>query len=276
MILIENQIPFFVLEDIFECTFSKLVPTVPLAKFLFVIQNVCNIFEGNLEINSCNISSTHDHILGFLHKSYQNPVTNSSTGFKNLKAHSVVALDQSGVRFSDNLDSKWPMAMELELSRFLCFPLSWSKPSLKMPILNLSDSTELILRNLIIYEHAAEVPTCVTSYILALDLLVDTPEDVAKLVNSHVLVNGLGSNEIAVGIINNMLKDVPIRDFYYQDEWKQMDEYYNAYWPSLIAELRSKYFSNPWTFISILAAIVPFVFTVVQTVYSIKAGVKNS
>ncbi|PWA53213.1 hypothetical protein CTI12_AA447210 [Artemisia annua] len=264
MLLIENQIPFFVLQDIFECTFSRLLPTQPLAKFILVI--MCNIFEGDLEINSSNISSAHDHILGFLHKFYQNPDRDSSRLSERVKAHSVVELDRSGVRFSTKRDAKWPMAIELELSRFLCFPLSWSKPTLKMPVVHLFDETELILRNLIIYEHSAQVQTCISSYMLALDKLIDTPEDVAKLVKSQVLVNELGSDKKAANLINNMLKEVPLANFYYQDEWKKMDEYYNAYWPNLMAELKRDYFSNPWSIIAVIAGIVLFVLTVVQTV----------
>ncbi|GJZ48949.1 retrotransposon gag protein [Tanacetum coccineum] len=104
----------------------------------------------------------------------------------------------------------------------------------------------------------------------AMDYLIDTPEDVAKLVRSQVLVNAIGSNEEAADIINDICKQVPFKDFYYEDEWKQMDEYYNAYWPNLIVELRRKYFKNPWSFIALLAGIVLFILTVVQTVYGVK------
>ncbi|PWA76755.1 hypothetical protein CTI12_AA229700 [Artemisia annua] len=272
ILLIENQIPFFVLQDIYECTFSKLLPTLTLANFIIQILKGFNIFAGDLVMDNSGISSTYDHILGFLHKSYQNSDRDSSILRKLVKAHSVVELDRSGVRFSNKLDAKWPMAMELELSRLLCFPLSWSTPTLKMPILSLGDNSELIIRNLIIYEHSAQVQTCVTSYMLAMDHLIDTPEDVAKLVRSQVLVNYIGSNEEAADLINNICKEVPLKDFYYQDEWEKLDEYYNAYWPNLIAELRRNYFSNPWSIIALIAGIILFILTVVQTVYGVKAA----
>ncbi|GJV05280.1 putative UPF0481 protein [Tanacetum coccineum] len=157
-------------------------------------------------MDNSNISTTYDHIIGFLHKSYHNPDRDSSRLRKTVKPHSVVKLDRLGVRFSNILDAKWPMAMELKYSR------------------------------------------------------------------SQVLVNAIGSNEEAADIINDICKQVPFKDFYYEDEWKQMDEYYNAYWSNLIAELRRKYFSNPWSFIALLAGIVLFILTVVQTVYGVKAA----
>ncbi|PWA46279.1 hypothetical protein CTI12_AA514370 [Artemisia annua] len=240
MFLIENQIPFFVLQDIFECTFRKLHPALSLADFNFCIQRSGQIFEGDFVMENSDISLTQDHILGFLHKSYQNldckkPDRNPSTRRKRLKAHSVVELDRSGVRFGKKLDAKWPKDMELEFSRFLCFPLSWSKPTLKMPVL-------------------------------------DVPEDVAMLTKSQVLSHGLGSDEKAANLINSMLKEVPITDFYYANEWEQIDKYYNACWPNLIEQLNRKYFSNPWSVIALIAGIVLFALTVVQAVYGVKGA----
>ncbi|PWA98209.1 hypothetical protein CTI12_AA000230 [Artemisia annua] len=273
MILIENQIPFFVLQDIFECTFLKLRPTMSLiADLIFPIQKWFNIYEGDLVMDNSSISSTHDHILGFLHKSYQNPDRDLSMCNKMVNAHSVVELDRSGVRFRKKLDAKWPMAMELEFSWYLCFPLSGSRPTLKMPVLRLYDETESIIRNLIIYEQAAEVQTCVTSYMKVMDMLIDIPEDVAMLTKSQVLVNRLGSDEKAANLINDMLKEVSVEDFYYEDEWEKIDKYYTAYWPNLIAELRRKYFSNPWSIIALIVGIILFVLTAVQTVYGVKAA----
>ncbi|PWA51796.1 hypothetical protein CTI12_AA429270 [Artemisia annua] len=286
MVLIENQIPFFVLQDIYECTFSKLHPRVPLAEFIFKIQKSCNIFEGELEMDNSSTSSTHDHILGFLHKSYQNPDLGSSTvrtmikrqsvaeldRLPKIKGQSVAELDRSGVRFSHKCDAKWPMAMELNYSRFLCFPLSWSKlTTLKMPVLRIHDHSELFIRNLIVYEQSSGVQACVTSYMYALDSLIDTPEDVAKMVKSQVLVNYLGSDEEAAGVINNICKEVSIRDFYYQNEWKVLDDHYKAYWPNIIAGLRRRYFGNPWSIIALVAGIVLFILTVIQTSYTVKA-----
>ncbi|PWA77760.1 hypothetical protein CTI12_AA129950 [Artemisia annua] len=272
MVLIENQIPFFVLQDIFNSTLLKLYPTLSLSYYIFKVQKHCKVFEEDLEMNSSNISSTHDHILGFLHKSYQHPDSNSSKPFSMDKAYSVTELDRSGVRFSYTLNAKWPMAIELEFSRFLCIPLSWRKPTLKMPVLYLHAYTELILRNLLIYEHSSQVKTCVSSYLIALDLLINTPEDVAKLASSQVLVNTLGSEEKAVNLISSIHKDVPVADFFYHEQWKLLDKYYNGYWPNILAELRRSNFSNPWSIIALLAGIALFILTVVQTIYGVKAA----
>nr|GFA90363.1 hypothetical protein CTI12_AA447210 [Tanacetum cinerariifolium] len=85
-----------------------------------------------------------------------NPDRESSKLPKMVKGQSVVELDRSGVRFSATRDAKWPMAMELKYSRFICFPLSWSKPTLEMPVLRIHDHSELVIRNFIVYEQSSK------------------------------------------------------------------------------------------------------------------------
>ncbi|GJU70038.1 putative UPF0481 protein [Tanacetum coccineum] len=125
-----------------------------------------------------------------------------------------------------------------------------------MPTLVIHDDTELILRNLIAYEQSFPKDRYYfTSY--------------AKLVESKVLVNMLDSNQEAADMINKICKNMFVTDFYYHEEFKQMDKYYNGYWPKNIAWLRRVYFNNPWNAIALLPAIILFSLTVVQTVYTV-------
>nr|KAJ0197265.1 hypothetical protein LSAT_V11C700353980 [Lactuca sativa] len=91
------------------------------------------------------------------------------------------------------------------------------------------DSTELILRNFMIYEQISNVKTYVTLYICAMDMLIDTPQDVAMLVKSKVLTSYFGSNEDAANMINKLTKDIMFPEFFYDRQWEEMDAYYNSY-----------------------------------------------
>ncbi|CAI9302299.1 unnamed protein product [Lactuca saligna] len=132
--------------------------------------------------------------------------------------------------------------------------------------------SELVLRNLLIYEQFSDVNKYVTSYVYAMDMLIDTPEDVAILVKSKVLTNLSSSNENAANMINGLVKFVSIPDFFYDQQWKDMDAYYNSYWPNTLAGLKGKYFNNPWNVIALIGALVLFALTVVQTFFTIKAA----
>ncbi|PWA36253.1 hypothetical protein CTI12_AA592620 [Artemisia annua] len=136
-----------------------------------------------------------------------------------------------------------------------------------MPTLVIDNDTELILRNFIAYEQSfPQGHYYFTSYAHAIDMLIDTQEDVAKLVESKVLLNMLVSNQEAADMINKICESMFVTNFYYTDEFKQMDNYYNRFLP----KNKRICFSNPWNAISTLAAVILFFLTVVQTYYTIK------
>ncbi|XP_023739074.1 putative UPF0481 protein At3g02645 [Lactuca sativa] len=276
ILLIENQIPFFVLEDIFESTIPLFKPNPSLADHLEILLKGYNPFQEYNVTDNINLSGSPDHILGLLHNCLvpmhlpvsPNFLQNGGSILKQ-ERHSAIELDRAGVNFRANKDVNWPLAMKLELPRFSCFPWFWYKPTLLMPKLYVGDSTELILRNLILYEQSSTIPECVTSYMWAMDMLVDTPEDVARLVKSRVLVNYCGANENAANMINSICQYVSLSGFYYHQEWEDLDTYYKSCWPNAAAALKRKYFGSPWSIIALFAAIVLFVLTLVQTVYTI-------
>ncbi|PWA47794.1 hypothetical protein CTI12_AA496340 [Artemisia annua] len=186
--------------------------------------------------------------------------------------HSIVELDRSGVNFKPHQEDVLSMTIKFQLSLFACLPWFW-KPTLLMPTLVIEDFTELILRNFIAYEQSfPQDRYYFTSYAHAMDKLIDSQEDIAKLVESKVLVNNLGSNQEAADMINKICKNMFVTDFYYTNEFKRMDTYYNGYWPNTIAWLRRVYFSNPWSAIALVAAIILFGLTVVQTIFTIMAA----
>ncbi|KAI3682566.1 hypothetical protein L1987_82629 [Smallanthus sonchifolius] len=246
LVLLENQIPLFFLNAIFQCTASKILdPDISLIGFILPILLTNNLFEVEIETNNISIDRSH-HILCLLHECYapQYYTNPTSTPFSSIQ--SVVNLDRVGINFKPNQNLTWVMGMEVELSRFPYFFGFWSKPTLRMPILKVHDSTEMLLRNLIAYEQSFQTPNFVTSYATAMDMLVNTEEDVAKLVDSSVIVNHMGSNKEAANMINSICKNVIIgEEFFYKEHWETLNKYCNSYWPKHIAKMRSTYFNSP-------------------------------
>ncbi|KAJ0806897.1 hypothetical protein HanOQP8_Chr00c163g0778571 [Helianthus annuus] len=269
LILLENQIPFFILDEIYKCTVLKFSPNASLLKLIYPVLAYANIFKEGIKINNISVNNSH-HILSFLHQCYKPPY-NIKRGHHKSTIPSVVNLDWAGVNFKPNKDPTWLMGMEVKLYTFPCFIGSWSKPTLRIPVLKIYDSTEMILRNLIAYEQSGRTHSYVTSYALAMDMLVDTQEDVAKLVDSGVLVNNMGSNDEAANMINSLCKGTIFVDFFYQEQWVKLSKYCDAYWPKHIAKMKRTYFNNPWNLIALVAGIILFAVTVVQTIFTIKS-----
>ena len=185
-------------------------------------------------------------------------------------SYSAADLSRAGVKFAKNKKEKSILAMEFEVPRlsFHCF--SMGKPTFFMPVLTIEDYTESFFRNLIAYEQFTPATSKhITSYAFAMDCLLDSQEDVHKVIDSKVFINNLGSTKEASDLFNNMCKEVTVKDFSYTTQWIQVDKYCKGYWPKNVAFLRRTYFSNPWSFIGLVAAFLLFALTVSQTYFTI-------
>ncbi|KAD3336122.1 hypothetical protein E3N88_31641 [Mikania micrantha] len=269
LMLLENQIPSFFLIEIFQCTVLKFTSEVSFIELIKPVLTCNNLFKADLKFDNVSFR-TNDHFLSILHQCYMPPDNYVKKLNMTHIIHSSIELDRAGVNFKPSKDPTWVMGMEVKQDQFACFFWSWNRPTLTMPVLSVHDSTEFLFRNLIAYEQSFQTQGYVTSYAFVMDMLVNTHDDVAKLVDSKVLVNIMGSNEEAANMINNICKKVTISDSYYEEEWEKLIEYCNGYWPKHIAKMRSTYFSSPWSIIALVAGIFLFVLQVLQTAFTIK------
>ncbi|KVH87563.1 Protein of unknown function DUF247, plant [Cynara cardunculus var. scolymus] len=212
-------------------------------------------------------------VLEFILRKFCQPADAKPSGVSVSRFHSVEELTNAGVNFKRNQDKRWPLAMEFKASWFPCFGWAWGKPTFTMPVLYIEDHTESVLRNLIAYEQCSPLSdTYITSYAVAMGMLVDTQEDIVKMVDSKVLINNLGTNRDAANMINNICENVVLQDFCYSQQCNQVGSYYDHCWPKYIAPnmagLRRTYFSSPWNFVALVAGIILFGLTVIQTYYT--------
>ncbi|XP_071710349.1 UPF0481 protein At3g47200-like isoform X2 [Rutidosis leptorrhynchoides] len=274
LLLLENQIPFFVLQDLFDSTILIHKPDASLKNLiLHVLRHIRLFVETLREVNDLR-ETKPDHILGLMHKCYQ-PAETSNPPLKGKQIHSACELDRAYVKFMPNQDPSWAMEIKFEQSRLRCF--SWScGNTLRMPVIQIYDFTESLLRNLIVYEQSAKVvPLYITSYTVFIDTLVDTKEDIVMLMDAGVIINNLaGSTEELANIFNNINKQIDVAYFFYNKEWAKIDEYYNGWWTRNVAWLRRRYFSNPWSSIAFIVGTILFTLAFVQTIYTVK-GVKS-
>ncbi|XP_076948566.1 UPF0481 protein At3g47200-like [Bidens hawaiensis] len=272
LLLLENQIPFFVLNVAYECTVNNFDERLSLAAFIHPLLKYTSLFQGGIKIGGTRSYTNHDHILGYLYHCYQ-PKEEISSGLPRSTIHSAVELDEAGVSFKPNEDAEWPMAMEVKKSRY-CSCVFWFsfRSTLTMPTLRIDDFTELVLRNLTAYEQSYAVYPYVTSYARAMDMLIDTHEDIAQLVTSKVMINHIGSNEEAANMINRICKEVAPEHFCYAQQWEQLDIHFKSYWPRKLVKLKRTYFNSPWSIIALVAGFILFGLTTVQTIYAVKSS----
>ncbi|XP_074580969.1 UPF0481 protein At3g47200-like [Curcuma longa] len=150
--------------------------------------------------------------------------------------------------------------------------VTFANGRLEIPRIRAYNVSNTILRNLIAFEQLyPERGTHVTDFAYLMDCLIDTREDVALLREADILVSAMGSNKDVADLFNRLCHKVVVQPTkghlraVFEDVPKHCEKKYNKW----RATLNHAYFGNPWAAISVVAAILLFVLTIVQTVYSV-------
>lgn len=296
MILLENQLPFFILEDLFADVTSNRdnaedLPSLVELSYKFFQKTVH--LQGN-EDKLKNIISSRLEVKHFvdlirtLHLPRQPPWKSSQTGGpasccspkvkhfcdcirrylptkksrteRPLNTPCAKKLHQAGVKF------------QVSSSKNL-FDISFNidKGILEIPQVSIHDYTELTLRNLLVFENCHFKENHIRDYLRIMDGFVNTPMDVDLLVEYGIFVNTLGDNNKVSILINKLCVGVSSNNenYYFADLSKELSNYCGKPWNKSKASLKQKYFNTPWAMISVFAAGFLIVLTIIQTVCTI-------
>ncbi|XP_049392345.1 putative UPF0481 protein At3g02645 [Solanum stenotomum] len=269
LMLLENQLPFFVLNKLHLMTkqvdeFSLAI----LADKLFTLQELtpnysftereyCN--EGNIKhlLHASHIFSCHG----------MNPMKNS----KNDKTSPTVMpnateLSEAGVSYAKvkNMTS--------------LFDIKFENGLMTIPYFQVVDGTETLLRNLIAYEQqSSDVdPTYFSDYATFMDHLINSEKDVNLLCQKGIIENWIGEDKEVASLFNKIGKGVTTySNFYYKEEIKKAIEYREKPWNRMKANLMHNYFSSPWVGASTVAAIILLILTTIQTILTFTGPLKK-
>ncbi|XP_058785867.1 UPF0481 protein At3g47200-like [Vicia villosa] len=235
LLLFENQLPFFVVEKIFNISFHAKRYIRSFRQLTFYYFKEYN--KSNLVYDDRNISISHftDLIRIFHLQPFGKRPPRSEQLVKHL--HSVTDLFEAGVRFKVNTQSE----------SFL--DLRFSSGVLEIPQLIVDDWTEILFRNMVALEQC-DYPdeSYITDYVALLDFLINTGRDVDILVQNEILVDWLGDSGSVANMFNNLCKNVTFSssssDYFVLSE--DLDGFYSDPLHKLKATLRRDYCSNPW------------------------------
>ncbi|KAK6256295.1 hypothetical protein SCA6_017600 [Theobroma cacao] len=253
LILLENQIPWLVLETLFEKTKlpSETKSLVELALHFFA-----NMFSSHPFRNKTSLFEGQDikHILDLLRLSLVLPSeeikNNPRSGWQPI--HSVTRLKEAGVKF-------------VKVAPDSILDIKFRDGSLEIPSLLIQETTETILRNLIAYEQCLpHCPPIFTCYAKLLDNLIDTTNDMDILCKREIFDNWL-SPEDATQFFNKLYNDTYVKVFYYSKLCDDLNRHCKRGWPRWRAYYVQNYFTKPWAIAAQIYAVIMFVLTLWQT-----------
>lgn len=261
MLLLENQLPFFILEDLFATAeVPAMMPSVFDLSYTFCKASTSLYMKRDDSGSSSSFEVDHFvDLIRTLNLPTDQEEKENRGSVETLAVPSMTKLHQAGVKFkarsSNNL-----------------FDMCFQDGILEIPNLNIWDSTELVLRNLVAFEqcHCTLNTRYFNGYIALMDYLVNTPNDVELLVKNGIVENMLGDNNEVSTLINSLGKGVLCgkESFYYATLTKELNKYYKKPWNKWKADLKQKHFNTPWTTISVIAATFLIILTLIQTVCS--------
>ncbi|KAK9110685.1 hypothetical protein Sjap_018745 [Stephania japonica] len=304
--MLENQLPYFVLEKLFQLTvLSKSTHTSTTGtttSSLSLAHLILNFFDPLLprqqEILEKRIEfltndgkyQFHHHMLGLFRSTFLSSIIKKKPSPRNqpqvqhdrgeqkevhhipppadklVMIHCATELQEAGVKFDKRIG-------------YDLLDVDFHKGRLRIPHLLVDDSTIPVFLNFMAYEQCVEkARSYFTHYVLFFDSLVNSSKDVEILHYRGVMSHVLGSDEEVANLLNNLCRQVvfDVDDCYLADVLERVNKYYEKRWHKWGAQFHHEYLRNPWTSISVAAAAILLVLTVIQTVFSILSYIKQS
>ncbi|PON93749.1 hypothetical protein TorRG33x02_104520 [Trema orientale] len=274
LILLENQIPWLVLDRLSSMTIAGAValPLNGLIANFFVSffsrgEKLCMESDKHYEDEYYRDKhKEYKHILDLFRDSLIFPSSiakqdkgslNCVTDWKQMPT--ATSLQEAGIRFKRATSSMPSNILDIKFRDGV----------LEIPQLLIQDMTESLLRNLICYEQC--LPHCeevITSYAVLLDSLINTPKDMEILCKSEIIDN-LMDIEDATIFFNRIFNDASMRLFYYLPLVDEVNKYCRRRWPRYRRVLIHDYFKHPWALTSVMVAAMLLILTLLQTVFTL-------
>ncbi|XP_042483063.1 UPF0481 protein At3g47200-like [Macadamia integrifolia] len=259
LVLLENQIPISVLQRLFDISKDPNDSLTLIELALYYFDDLVPQAMHRYRQNDMNIR--HNHLLDLLSYTFSISLRTMnlppllSSPLESLPC--VVELRRSGVKFKKRLTSN------------SLIDVKFNKGVFEIPLLCITDYTDSFFRNLIAYEQYRFRGThYITSYAILMDYLINSSDDVAFLRDRGIIMNHLGDDNKVSSLFSNLCNEVTHSDFYYSELCEKVNKYYNRRFHQWRATLKGDYCNNPWTIISVVAAIVLLFLTAWGTVFT--------
>ncbi|MED6134516.1 hypothetical protein PIB30_037654 [Stylosanthes scabra] len=199
MIMLENQLPLFVLAKLLELTDDSRSERLDALALRFFLPMLTSGSSNNIP-KSVESEFRIEHLLDLLRSSVVPKLSGEEQrGSQNNMIYSITELKNAGVKIKAGHNRK-----VLDIS-FGNRYLGMFVKELTIPALHLTDHRGTILRNIVAFEKCHErckpdVTTCMFFF--------NTEEDVALLHYKGVLNHPLGSDKVVAELINNITKEI--------------------------------------------------------------------
>jgi hypothetical protein len=291
LILLENQLPFFVLEKLYMFAFNDSsgcnhreegkqigehkrelkrqdAPFVKLSRDYFSDYDEYGI--GHQQVTKKPIGEEVKHFTDLLRYLLCSSVPDFSIDQTPLHTqYSAKKLDDAGLKFKA---AKKKTLLEIQFHQNRCWYFDCScllscLPffkccTLEVPPFEIHDYTEAVFRNLMALEQwHYPYHAYICNYVRLLDCLINTEEDVDLFVKKKVIVNMLGSNAAVAKLINTLCDQITEANSCYHDIAQKLNDHYDYPFNHMLATLTRVYFPDIWRGTATVVGLIVLGFT---------------
>ncbi|KAF5469017.1 hypothetical protein F2P56_013121 [Juglans regia] len=262
LILLENQLPFFIIEKIYDIAFPSISKDHPFLELSFCQFDYFNVQRyKHSDFRSTGILILHftDLLRNFCLPPRERRPKRNVNIMKEM--HSATQLAEIGLKFKKITSNSSTIRSPLELK--------YADGVLEIPCFQLDITTEIYARNLVALEewHFPEV-AYITDYYILLSFLIKTGEDMDLLVRKQIIANWL-DGVVATSMINKLSE----KSLYSQmnSHYQNMAEELNGFYAnqSMLRAWRRALFRSPLIGSSAISAFLLLLFTFVQSLCSL-------
>ncbi|KAL8255657.1 hypothetical protein R6Q59_030724 [Mikania micrantha] len=264
LLRIENQIPFFVLQKLFQKSEpnSRTLQSLILEFFNHIVERPPEV------LNKCE-NLDGKHLLDFFRESFIHtkktsvvvPKMIDKTKSLSLKLiQPATKLVNAGVKFKVNHQAQSFLDIEFKNGFLL------------IPQINMDDFHSSFFMNCMAFEQCYfHCTKDITTYVVFMGCVMNTSTDVGILSHHKIIENYFGTDKEIAKFFKEVGKDVAfdIKTHYLADLFMGVNEYCKNGWHVGWAGFKHTYFESPWAFISALAAFMLLSLATLQTFYTV-------
>lgn len=302
MLLLENQIPFFVLKIVYEIIAYKKAINTPL------IETLAKYIEGAvksypLAVKESDRPKEFIHLLHLCHFYFRpSQIATQHHEYKiklnyfrrkigrYFKLHNqcedVITLPKCHHNYpNDKYIRRWRRAVQYheagvqfkkrehsEQNPHSLLDIAFHGSVLEIPRLIVDDETCTFFRNFIAFEQSCpQFGNDLTAYVAFVSKLISTADDVTLLARRGIVVHHMRSDAEVSNIFCKLGRNVEFDlngSSYLKHLCQQLEDHYQNRINRWLAWLWQNHFSNPWLSLAVVAATVVLICTILQTLLS--------
>ncbi|KAM7486710.1 hypothetical protein LguiA_002719 [Lonicera macranthoides] len=266
LILLENQVPFFVLNGIYNLAFAESTREMSFTELsirylsdLMLVKDVEKII--NSVVHQVTSTSQVKHFVDLvrichLQSSAELPV--QANRVDSIVIPRAVELQGAGITFKKG-------------SSNCLMDIKYSTGLLEIPEIKVDNYSKYVLVNLVAFEHCHyPFNTYITDYLLFMDQLIDTRRDVELLARDKIIEDRLSESDEVSYLFNSLAKEINWgSEYYFNDISQHLNAYCDVPFNSWKGRIKRDYFNKRWNSATTIFALVFLTLTVIQTIRAV-------